>query len=86
MRVFLERQVLVPELETIQCNVCAKYVPKNSIGYFQDHVSLTKNWGFHSPYDNEAHSIDLCVDCYKDWTSSFEIPPLVEEHGVVPYY
>ena len=79
MKAFLERPVMLPELDAVHCNVCGKEVEKNAIGYFEDHVSLTKSWGFHSPYDGEAHAIDLCVDCYKDWTSRFEIPPQVEQ-------
>jgi len=85
MRIFLEKPVMLPELDNVHCNVCGREVKKNSVGYFEDHVSLTKNWGFHSPYDCEAHSIDLCVDCYKDWTSHFEIPPQVEHQTVIPY-
>jgi len=83
MRAFLEATTTRPLLGAVQCNVCGKEVAKNSIGYFEDHVSLTKSWGFHSPYDGEDHAIDLCVGCYKDWTAHFEIPPAVESHVVM---
>jgi len=83
MRAFSETPVMMPQLDAVQCNVCGKDVTKNSVGYFEDHVSLTKNWGYHSPYDGEAHAIDLCVGCYKDWTSKFEIPPQIEQMTVM---
>ena len=79
MKSFLETAVAISQIDTIQCNVCGRTVQRNSFGYFSDHISLTKCWGYHSPYDGEAHAIDLCVDCYTSWTAQFEIPPLVEE-------
>jgi len=82
MKAFSEKPVMQPQLDTIQCNVCGKEVTKNHVGYFEDHVSLTKSWGYHSPYDGEDHAIDLCVECYGDWTSRFEIPPQVEYQAV----
>ena len=75
MRILLNRSVDTPQVEDVQCNSCGREVEKNKIGYFQDHVTLSKTWGYHSPYDGEAHDIDLCVDCYKSWISHFEIPP-----------
>ena len=83
MKAFLEIPATQHQLNTVHCNVCGKEVTKNSIGYHEDHISLTKNWGFHSPYDGEAHAIDLCVECYGDWTSRFEIPPQVEYMAVI---
>lgn len=70
------------EPEAIRCNLCGRYVEKNQIGYFEDHISVTKMWGYHSPYDGEAHAIDLCVDCYENWTRKFQIPPKVDASGV----
>ena len=78
MRVFLERSVMTPYLTDVRCNSCGRDVDKNHAGYFEDHVSLSKTWGYHSPFDGEAHAIDLCVDCYSDWITRFEIPPQVE--------
>jgi len=77
MRIFMERDVTVPELAGVRCNLCGQDVNKNAFGYLDDHVSLSKTWGYHSPYDGEAHDIDLCVGCYKDWITRFEIPPVV---------
>jgi len=78
MRGFLERPIMLSELENVKCNVCGKEIPKNAVGYFEDHVSIAKTWGFHSPYDGEMHSIDLCIACYEAWISHFEIPPQVD--------
>jgi len=83
MRTFIERPAVVPELTDVRCNLCGRDVEKNKMGYFEDHISINKMWGYHSPYDGEAHAIDLCVDCYQGLASQFEIPPQVEsvEHG-----
>jgi hypothetical protein len=54
-------------------------VEKEDPGYLEDHVSLSKTWGYFSPFDGEAHNIDLCVDCYQGWISHFEIPPYIHE-------
>ena len=78
MRVFLETPVMLPQLENVRCNSCGTEVPKNAVGYFEDHIDISKKWGFHSPYDGELHSIDLCVGCYESWVADFEIPPQVE--------
>jgi len=61
----------------ISCNVCGRETSKDAMGYFEDHVSISKAWGYHSPYDGEIHSIDVCVNCYQDWIAKFEIPPKV---------
>ena len=79
MKTFLDRAAVLPEVTDVCCNYCGRDVEKDTTGYFEDHISITKNWGYHSPYDGESHIIDLCVDCYRDWTSQFEIPPQVEQ-------
>ena len=78
MKTFLDRPTVLPEVTDVRCNYCGRDVEKDTTGYFEDHISLTKHWGYHSPYDGESHIIDLCVDCYQDWTSQFEIPVQVE--------
>ena len=75
MRTFLEETVVQPALTDVRCNICGRSVSKNTSGYFEDHVSISKQWGYHSPYDGETHIIDVCVDCYQDWAASFDIPP-----------
>jgi len=78
MKAFFDRSIKVPELSTVRCNYCGREVAKDKFGYLEDYVSIVKDWGYNSPYDGEVHTIDLCVDCYKDWTSNFAIPPEVE--------
>jgi len=91
MRVFLEETVVKQALSNVTCNMCKRNVNKDEAGYFEDHVSISKAWGYHSPYDGEVHAIDVCVDCYQDWTAKFEIPPKVsyyfhfEEDGQYAY-
>ncbi|MCL2356735.1 MAG: hypothetical protein FWC70_06210 [Defluviitaleaceae bacterium] len=78
MKTFSQQNVIMPQLSDVRCNSCGKDVDKNEIGYFEDHISLSKLWGYHSPFDGESHDIDLCVDCYKNWITGFEIPPYPE--------
>ncbi|MCL2572290.1 MAG: hypothetical protein FWE11_07785 [Defluviitaleaceae bacterium] len=80
MRVFLDQTTVRPELTDVSCNVCGRDVDKNVSGYFEDHLTISKSWGYHSPYDGEIHAIDVCVDCYADWTAQFEIPPKVSSY------
>jgi len=73
----MERDVTEPQITGVRCNLCGKDVNKNALGYLEDHISLSKTWGYHSPYDGEAHDIDICVACYKDLVQRFEIPPSI---------
>jgi len=79
MKTFVENTQTIPKINSVACNLCGRAVEKNGMGYFEDYISLTKNWGYHSPYDGESHSMDLCLDCYNGWIAKFEIPPEVEE-------
>ena len=58
----------------IRCNMCGQTVEKDHFGYLHDYVSLKKLWGYHSPYDGEGHTMNICTPCYEAWTKSFEIP------------
>jgi len=78
MRLLVERNIVTAHLADVQCNSCGRSVEKDNVGYYEDHVSLSKTWGYHSPFDGEAHAIDLCVNCYRDWIAHFEIPPHVD--------
>jgi len=78
MRTFLQRPATLSELDNVNCNSCARHIEKDTVGYFEDHIAFTKRWGYHSPYDGESHSIDLCTDCYRGWVAGFKIPPQVE--------
>ena len=80
MRVFSEQTFIKQTVQSIQCNVCARDVIKDRSGYFEDHLSISKAWGYHSPYDGEIHGIDVCIDCYHNWTASFVIPPKVSHY------
>ena len=79
MRVFLEKTVTKHELTDICCNVCGRGINQDDSGYFEDHVTFSKSWGYHSPFDGESHAIDLCVECYQAWIRQFQIPPNVTE-------
>jgi len=81
MKTFYERPALHSEIADVNCNLCARDINKNMTGYFEDHISLVKHWGYHSPFDGEVHSIDLCVDCYQGLVSQFEIEPQVEYYN-----
>ncbi|MCL2047734.1 MAG: hypothetical protein FWG87_03300 [Defluviitaleaceae bacterium] len=81
MKVFSERSMPIPQLCNVRCNVCGRDVEKENLDYFEDHMSLTKTWGYFSPFDGEPHNIDLCIECYQDWITKFEIPPYVGGAG-----
>jgi len=67
-----------PTAQTLCCNLCGRDIAKDATGYYEDHVSLIKNWGYHSPFDGEVHALVLCVDCYRGLVSQFEIKPKVD--------
>jgi len=77
MRVFVEQTEVKQALSDVRCNVCGRSISKDLTGYFEDHVAISKSWGYHSPYDGEMHIIDVCIGCYENWTASFTIPPKV---------
>ena len=77
MKNFSGKSVETEELTGIRCNGCGRDLHRNELGYFEDHVSVSKAWGFHSPIDGETHEFDICVDCYRDWIKPFQIPPQV---------
>jgi len=83
MRVFSEHNFMKQAVQCIQCNVCGRDVDKNKSGYFEDHLSISKAWGYHSPYDGEIHGIDVCMDCYHCWTAGFAIPPTVSHYCIM---
>jgi len=83
MRAFITEQTEKHALSDVRCNVCGREVIKDASGYFEDHISLTKAWGYHSPYDGEIHGIDICIDCYQSWIATFEIPPEVSYYCVM---
>jgi len=83
MKLFVQTNTAQDKLASVQCNVCGKEVAQNEWGYFMDYVSMDKLWGYHSPYDGQAHELDVCVDCYRSWVGGFEIPPMRSEEVMV---
>jgi hypothetical protein len=79
MKLFSEKTVVKKELSDVRCNSCGLNVGKDASGYLMDFVSLSKKWGYHSPFDGESHTIDLCISCYQSWIGRFEIPPHAEQ-------
>ena len=77
MKVFLERTIAKEALEEVCCNLCGRQVGKNDFGYFEDHLSVAKTWGYGTTADGETHAFDLCFDCYSDLAEKFVIPPRV---------
>ena len=77
MRIFLEKTASQEAVDEVHCNLCAAQIRKNGFGYFEDHFSATKTWGYGAPADGETHSFELCYGCYDDMVKRFQIPPLV---------
>ena len=74
MRVFFERTIANEALNEIRCNQCGEEISKNVLGYFDDHLSITKTWGYGTDMDGETHTFDLCCNCYCDMVEKFQIP------------
>jgi hypothetical protein len=81
MKVFAEKAVITQELADVRCNQCGRALRKDEAGYFEDYLSVSKKWGYHSPMDGDLHEIDLCIDCYTKWVQGFQIPPEGEAEG-----
>ena len=78
MKTFFEREAVITDVTNVFCNYCGRNIQKDTNGYFEDHISISKDWGYHSQYDGESHHIDLCANCYEGWISEFQIP--LESH------
>ena len=77
MKVFLERTISQEAVQEVSCNLCGCQVGKNDFGYFEDHLSVSKTWGYGTVADGETHTFDLCFECYSDFKDSFVIPARV---------
>ena len=77
MKTFLEQTTAKEALDEVSCNICGRQVGKNDFGYFEDHISVTKTWGYGTPSDGETHAFDICFDCYSDMEENFVIPAKV---------
>ncbi len=81
MKVFAEKTVIRPQLEEVRCNKCGRALRKAGGDYFEDYLSVTKTWGYHSPMDGETHSFDLCAECFAEFVRGFKIPPVDGRDG-----
>ena len=77
MKIFMDRCLTREAPDEVSCNLCGRKVGKNDFGYFEDHLSVTKTWGYGTIADGETHSFDFCIDCYSDLADRFVIPPKV---------
>ena len=71
-----EKEILhvVDEVKAILCNICGKSIDQNQFGYFDEHITVEKTWGYGSPFDSETHSFEICHKCYENMIKSFKIP------------
>ncbi|MDR1663485.1 MAG: hypothetical protein LBR83_00990 [Clostridiales bacterium] len=76
MKTYAAKTISAEELAEIRCNRCGRPIEKNDFGIFDEHLSIEKIWGYHSPADGETHKLDICSDCYFGWIEEFEIPPI----------
>jgi len=77
MKTFAEKNNVSQRLIEVKCNQCGHSVRTDKFGYFDDYVSIRKEWGYFSASDGEIHHIDICMDCYTEWIKSFTIPPQI---------
>ena len=68
-----KNEVISEDVQEIFCNVCGTEIKKNSFGYYDQHLSVEKQWGYGSPFDSETHSFDICHDCYESLIKTFKI-------------
>lgn len=63
------------QLKLVICNMCGADIDIMSNPYLDSYISIDKVWGYGSPHDGEHHSIDLCIDCYRNFLSTLKIAP-----------
>lgn len=56
------------------CNCCGREL-KCFGGRYEDHLHITKNWGYLSAQDGTAEEMDICQDCLAEWERTFVIAP-----------
>lgn len=67
------------QMERLYCNCCGKEI-KIRNGIVEEGVlSVEQQWSYFSNKDGEAHSFDLCEECYNEIIKNFKIPVGVEE-------
>lgn len=78
MKINKELTAPVIEIESIICNCCGQEIDKNQFGYFDDHISVEKKWGYGSEFDGETHSFDICKSCYIKLINDFAKHPDIQ--------
>lgn len=68
-------QIVKQETDNIICNMCGETIYKNQFGYFHEHLSVRKEWGYGSAFDGETHCFDLCESCYNKMREQMKIAP-----------
>ena len=69
--ILIEKQ----EVDTVICNCCGKQIIHGKDKKMGEYLSVVKHWGYHSPFDGEKHSLDVCPECYHRWIQTFQFPP-----------
>lgn len=75
MRTVKEVHVVNQETDRIICNMCGETINRNQFGYFDEHLSIKKEWGYGSAFDGEIHCFDLCESCYEKLREMMKIAP-----------
>lgn len=73
MKVFQTVERRQTAIKEIMCNMCGRFSKKNELGYFEEFVEVNKKWGYHSEFDGETHSFEMCPDCYKKLIDKFAV-------------
>lgn len=79
MRIYKKVNMTVKKTDEVVCNMCGENILKNKDGYFNDHLHIEKDWGYHSEKDLQFDCFDLCEKCYDKIISEFTIKPSHEK-------
>ncbi len=74
MKDYTEIDSKVRVLKEVRCNKCGDLICNHQNIDKTDFLEVSKRWGYFSPYDNEVHNFHLCIDCYKTFVDTFNIP------------
>ena len=58
----------------LYCNSCGKQLKVENGILIEDAFEAKKEWGYFSDWDTKIHHFNLCEECYKMITDSFQIP------------
>ena len=56
-------------LSKVICNGCGREIPLEGAEYFHGE----KTWGYFSKQDGRQDAFDLCEECYRNLTESFQV-------------